>query len=368
MPRSFRFGPTFASLLATAFATLLAFSSKTSADPPPFDAPTFDASGLEPPPVEPAWSEPFETPGVSWRYLYQEGKVDVFEHRRVEEFAASGKRSERIRYEAKKPGVVVFGHYCDYPAFYDETAPSVRVRSDRPGVSLAALVVFPKTLRPDSKRPLTALLPGSTYTKTGEWERLSFPSDFEGLLAETTRALRGEHKLPVDPEGAYIRQLVLITEARRGTYSLWIDDLQIVEHIPSNRNALRLSERGARFDPLNLLSCRLRLNETPIFWREDDANDSTVYGSEPFGIDREAVERNERVPLTIARDDAPLPEPTSAPTRRKTPPSFAEALAVLPSLSPEPIATPEPNALLASTTVRDDASVGQVAFSAADAS
>lgn len=366
MSRSFRFGSTLAGVLAAAFAAIFASTAKTVADPPAFDAPAFDAGGLEPTPPEPAWSEPFETPGVSWRYLYQEGEIEVLEHRRVEEFAASGKRSEKIRYEAKKPGVVVFGHYCDYPAFYNETAPSVRVRSDRPGVSLAALVVFPKTLRPDAKRPLTALLPGSTYTKTGEWERLAFPDDFQGLLDETARALRGEHRIPVDAEGAYVRQFVLITEARRGTYSLWIDDLQIVEHIPTSRDALRISERGARFDPLNLLSCRLRLTETPIFWRADDANDSTVYGSEPFAIDRKAAERNERVPLTIARDAAPFEPTRPLPTARPTPPpSFDEALAVLPSLSPEPFST-TPNALLAST--ERAAAVGQVAFAdAADA-
>ncbi|MBQ6826436.1 MAG: DUF3363 domain-containing protein, partial [Thermoguttaceae bacterium] len=226
----------------------------------------------------------------------------------------------------------------------------------------------------DTKTPLTALLPGSTYSKTGEWERLAFPRDFQGLLDETTRALRGEHRIPVDPEGAYIRQLVLITEARRGVYNLWVDDLEIVEHIPSNRDALRLSERGARFNPTNLLSCRLKLTETPIFWRADDANDSNVYGEEPFAIDRKKAEENERVPLAFARDAVapPLP-PTRTPTPTSAAPgstrpkaSYEQALAVLPSLSPEPFATASPNALLAATPRSDDA-VGQVAFAGSDA-
>ncbi|MBQ2788348.1 MAG: hypothetical protein IJE97_01830, partial [Thermoguttaceae bacterium] len=293
------------------------------------------------------------------------GEVEILEHRRVDDFAFSGKRSERLRYEAKKPGVVVFGHYCDYPAFYNETAPSVRVRADRPGVSLAALVVFPKTLRPDTKTPLTALLPGSTYSKTGEWERLEFPRDFQKLLDDTARALRGEHRIPVDVDGAYIRQLVLITEARRGVYNLWLDDLEIVEHLPSNRDALRLSERGARFNPANLLSCRLKLTDTPIFWRADDANDTSVYGEEPFAIDRKKAEKNERVPLAIARDAASRP---AAPrTTRATRPqaSYEQALAILPSFSPEPFATASPNALLAAAPRTDDA-VGQVAFAGSD--
>ncbi|MBP3530016.1 MAG: hypothetical protein J6K25_02385 [Thermoguttaceae bacterium] len=369
MTRSFRLGPTVALVLASTLSAIFALSSELDAAPPALERPAFDASGLEPTPPEPSWRETFETPGVSWRYLYQEGEVEILEHRRVDDFAFSGKRSERLRYEAKKPGVVVFGHYCDYPAFYNETAPSVRVRADRPGVSLAALVVFPKTLRPDTKTPLTALLPGSTYTKTGEWERLGFPQDFQGLLDETTRALRGEHRIPVDADGAYIRQLVLITEARRGTYSLWLDDLEIVEHIPANRDGLRLSERGARFNPTNLLSCRLKLTETPIFWRADDANDSSVYGEEPFAIDREQAEKNERVPLVFARDAVapPPPSPASAASRSTRPKaSYEQALAVLPSLSPEPFAPASPNALLAAAPRSDDA-VGQVAFAGSDA-
>ena len=365
MTRSFRLGPTVALVFASTLSAIFALSTELGAAPPPLDRPTFDASGLEPTPPEPSWSETFETPGVSWRYLYQEGEVEILEHRRVDDFAFSGKRSERLRYETKKPGVVVFGHYCDYPTIYNETAPSVRVRADRPGVSLAALVVFPKTLRPDTKTPLTALLPGSTYSKTGEWERLGFPKDFQGLLAETTRALRGEHRIPVDADGAYIRQLVLIAEARRGTYSLWLDDLEIVEHLPSNRDALRLSERGARFNPANLLSCRLKLTDTPIFWRADDANDSSVYGEEPFAIDRKQAEKNERVPLAFARDAVAPPPASAAPRPSRPKASYEEALAVLPSLSPEPFATASPNALLAAAPRSDDA-VGQVAFAGAD--
>ncbi len=366
MTRSFRPGPTLALVLASTFSAIFALSSELGAAPPRLDRPTFDASGLEPTPPEPSWRETFETPGVSWRYLYQEGEVEILEHRRVDDFAFSGKRSERLRYEAKKPGVVVFGHYCDYPAFYNETAPSVRVRADRPGVSLAALVVFPKTLRPDTKTPLTALLPGSTYSKTGEWERLGFPQDFQRLLDETTRALRGEHRIPVDADGAYIRQFVLIAEARRGVYNLWVDDLEIVEHIPSNRDALRFSERGARFNPANLLSCRLRLTETPIFWRADDANDSSVYGEEPFAIDRKQAEKNERVPLAFARDAVATPPSPAPAAPRSTRPkaSYERALAVLPSLSPEPFATAPADALLAAAPRSNDA-VGQVAFAGA---
>ena len=366
MIRSFRFrlGPTVASVLATV-AAIFASATRLDAAPPTFRAPTFDAAGLEAPPPEPSWNETFETPGVSWRYLYQEGDVKVVEHRRVEDFAFSGQRSERLRYEAKKPGVVVFGHYCDYPTLYNETAPSVCVRADRPGVSLAALVVFPKTLRPDTKTPLTALLPGSSYSKTGEWERLCFPKNFQDLLDETTRALRGEHRIPVDSEGAYVRQILLITEARRGVYDLWIDDLQIAEHLPANRDALRLSERGARFNPINLLSCRLRLTETPIFWRDDDANDSTVYGEEPFAIDRKKAEQNERVPLAFARDERAASAPNVAPRPPKPRPSFDDALAVLPSLSPEPFGAASAPSLLAVAPNAADA-VGQVAFAASD--
>lgn len=294
-----RFTIVFLATLAALCLRSVVLNASEPDKPSGFSGYLLDASGLEK--EQPAsWAEPFESPGVSWRYIYQDGSINVLSHQRVADEAHADERSEFIEYEVEEPGVVVFGHYVDYPTVYDETAPSVWVRSDRPGVSLAALVVFPYTLRPDNKAPLTALILGSTYQKPGEWQKLVFPKGVEKLVEDASQAIRGEHKLPVDNKCAYIRQILLISEARYGEYSLWIDDLELKEHVRTSLDLLQKTENNAAFNPINLLSGRLKLSKTPIFWQDDP--DRSVYGKEPFAIDEKKVEFNKNKNLNFSLD------------------------------------------------------------------
>ncbi|MCF0234814.1 MAG: hypothetical protein HUK22_07550, partial [Thermoguttaceae bacterium] len=160
--------------------------------------------------------------------------------------------------------------------------------SDRPGAALAAEVVFPKTIRPDVGTPLTAVLPGDVYYRTGEWQKLTFSQNLQTLLEDVVQGIRGEHKISVDCDCAYIRRILVISEARGGRYSLWLDDLQITGHAAPKYEDLLKTERGAAFNPINLLGCRLALSKTPIFW-QDPETDAEVYGVEPFGLDQAKI-------------------------------------------------------------------------------
>ncbi|MBQ4195701.1 MAG: hypothetical protein II622_06275, partial [Thermoguttaceae bacterium] len=51
-----------------------------------------DTKGLDQDGKEAAWSETFESPGVSWRYLYQDGSVKILSHQRVGEESHQGER------------------------------------------------------------------------------------------------------------------------------------------------------------------------------------------------------------------------------------------------------------------------------------
>ena len=268
----------FALMVATiAVGCVLTGRAEDIKKPTGFAGYLLDSRGLEENKDDSAWREDFESPGVSWRYLYQDGSVKIDEHKRVEEFCHEGRRSELLRYEVEEPGVVVFGHYVDYPGIYADVSPSLWVRSDRPGVSLAALVVFPKTIRPDNGKPLVALIPGSSYQKPGEWQKLEFPHGLEKTLEKTIQSIRGEHKTPASAECAYVRQILLLSEARAGRYSLWIDDLKIEGSFPQNVESLQEWERDSTFDPINLLSCRLQLSNTPLFG-QDEFSESDFYG------------------------------------------------------------------------------------------
>ena len=326
-----------------------------------------DDRGLEEKNDDSTWREGFESPGVSWRYLYQDGSVKIDEHRRVDDFFHEGERSELLRYEVEEPGVVVFAHYVDYPSVYADVSPSLWVRSDRPGVSLAALVVFPKTIRPDNGKPLVALVPGSSYRKPGEWQKLEFPQGLEKTLEKTAQSIRGEHKTPASLECAYVRQILLVSEARAGRYSLWIDDLEIAGSLPQNVESLQEWERDSAFDPINLLSCRLQLSNTPIFG-QDELSEYDVYGREPFGIDKEKVAEKKKRKLEFSPDvldrsvasskSATLAE--GAPERQST---FEAASMFLQELGAEsPRTIDEMIADATRRSVAKEPSVGQASF------
>lgn len=229
------------------------------------------------------WSESFETDGVSWRPLYQEGGVEVAQHTRTAENRREGERSEQITLRFRNSGFAFLGHYVDYPILFNEAAPSLWVCADRPGVTLGVLVTLPKTIRPDTNAPLTLLLSGSTYTQTDRWERLAFPSDLRSELDRTVQAIRGEHQLAVNSEEAYIRQVVLFVESKSGGLNLYVDDLRVSEHVPCPMDLLRQSELSAAFDPINLLAFRFKVTASTVVV-ESAVSAARDWPDEPFGV------------------------------------------------------------------------------------
>ena len=236
------------------------------------------------------WTESFETEGVSWRPLYQENGVRITEHFRTAEVFHAGARCEELTLDFRENGFAFLGHYVDYPLLIDEAAPSLWVRADQSRVTLGMLVVLPKTRRPDTGTPLTLLLSGSTYLNAGDWEELTFAPNLRRQLEDAVQAIRSEHKIAADSDEAYIRQIVLFTEKKRGTLRLWVDDLKIAEHIPRPIEFLRREEGDAAFMPINLLGFRFQATESTAAL-ETALGDSKELPEEPFAINGEAIQR-----------------------------------------------------------------------------
>ncbi len=238
-----------------------------------------------------AWCELFESSGISWRYLYREKNVQVLDHCRVFGEAHSGRQAEKITLNFTEKDAIILGHYLDYPIFNNETRPSLWIRSDHPGITLGALVVLPKTVRPDNGKALTLLVAGSTLQKAGEWEQLTFPDNIQLSLQRTIRAIRSEHHLKVSLEGAYIRQIILYLEGRHGKYTLWIDDLQVMGHLPASYDTLKFGENLATFEPINLLAFRIFVTNASIFPDlQDDIIEQT--DPEPFAIGSQRLKKS----------------------------------------------------------------------------
>ena len=254
--------------------------------------------------AEGGWRESFEQEGVSWVPLYQEPDVKITFQERTGDSPHGGGRAEEIALDFPSPGFAFLGHYVDYPILFNETAPTVWVRADRPDVSLGVLVVLPETKRSDTDTPVTLLLPGSTYRRAGGWEELSFEKDLATLLDETVKAIRAEHKIKLDPKNAYIRQLVLFTEQPRGRLRLWIDDIRIDGHATQSMSILDEAEQTPVFDPVNMLAFRYLVTASPIVMQA--ASDKLrKWPTEPFAIGaekpKEMAEMRERKKIAESR-------------------------------------------------------------------
>ena len=119
-----------------------------------------------------AWHEGFEGPQPSWRDAGGNAQYRVLQHQRLQGNAHTGNGCEWLQIEGDGGSHVYFAHDVGRPRIIDELAPSVWIKSDRPGPHLAVRVVLPRTIDPRSGRPVATILTGAAYTDVGRWQQL----------------------------------------------------------------------------------------------------------------------------------------------------------------------------------------------------
>lgn len=177
-----------------------------------------------------AWYEGFEGPDPTWRVVGGNAQYRVEFHGRVSGEAHSGQQSERIRIWASGGTEVFIGHTVGRPRIIDELLPTVWVKSDRQGIQMAVQVVLPRSTDPRTRRPLTTVLYGSSYTTVGRWQQLRV-AELPLLLARQTRVLRTQFGPQIDPREAYVEQVLLNIYGGPGATEVWIDDLDVAHHV-----------------------------------------------------------------------------------------------------------------------------------------
>ncbi len=177
--------------------------------------------------VPSAFYEGFEGPEVSWQQVGSDTPHRVEFHGRSQGQAHVGQGSEQIRLVAGHGSYVYFAHPIGRAPVLDELLISLWVKSDRAGIQVLALVVLPRTLQPQTGRPLTTLIQGTTYTQVGRWEQLRV-QHLPQQLARQVRILRSQYGPQVDEREAYVSHVVLNVYGGPGITNLWIDDLDVV--------------------------------------------------------------------------------------------------------------------------------------------
>ena len=119
-----------------------------------------------------AWHEGFEGPQTSWRDAGGDAQYRVLQHQRLQQDAHAGNGCEWLQIEGNGGSYVYFAHDVGRPRVIDELAPSVWIKSDRPGSQLAVRVVLPRTIDPRSGQPVATILAGASYTDVGRWQQL----------------------------------------------------------------------------------------------------------------------------------------------------------------------------------------------------
>ncbi len=202
------------------------------------------------------WYEGFEGPDPTWRAAGGDAQFRVLAHHRVQQEAFTGQGCEHLAISANTGTYVYFRHDVGWPWVIDELLPTVRVKSDRQGLQLLARVVLPRTKDPQSGRPLTTLVHGSTYTAIGRWQQLRI-EEVPQQLARRTRVLRAEFGPEVDPREAYVDAILLNVFGGPGVTHVWIDDLDIAGYVgaepesrqlPAPDTASRASSPAPRMD------------------------------------------------------------------------------------------------------------------------
>ena len=218
------------------------------------------------------WSERFEGPETSWREVGGDVRYRIERHERAQGNAHSGGGCERLSVSGQAGTRVYIGHEIGRPRVIPELAPSVWIKSDRPGLQILARVVLPRTEDPRSGQPVSTLLAGTSYTQVGHWQQLRLDA-IPALLDRRVRVLRMQLGPGVDTREAYVDQILLNVYGGPGKTDAWIDDLEIAGYVgspsgmprpiatsPRRGSAFPTNASGGRVEASPSRSRRVRLN------------------------------------------------------------------------------------------------------------
>lgn len=169
----------------------------------------------------------FETHEPSWRDAGGDARYKLLRQLRIAQDAHSGRGCEFVEVESSDGATAIYLSYnLGNAPVIDELTASLYLRSDAPGIQLAARIVFPRTLEPNSQQPVTAMVLGASYDKPGQWQQLTI-GDFRRQAEQQARVLRAQLRLPVDTRQAYVDRILLNVYVGPGTHRTWIDDLTV---------------------------------------------------------------------------------------------------------------------------------------------
>lgn len=176
--------------------------------------------------AEPAVHEPLDGPATHWQLVETEEPARIVVHETAEDPGRPSSPVERLVVEAAGGTSVLFEFPVPRAAVLDELQTAVWVKANQPGVSLAARVVLPRAVDPETGQYRTVLVRGLRYEAAPFWQQLKL-TDLPTKVQRQVRVLRLEASTPIDQREAFVDRLVLVVPGSpRGT-EVFTDDLTL---------------------------------------------------------------------------------------------------------------------------------------------
>ena len=170
--------------------------------------------------------EGFDSPETTWRDAGRDAsQYRIAVHQRTGVGARSGAGCEFLQINASG-GAARIGLDVGEGRIIPELKVGLWVRSDRPGLQLLGRIVLPRTIDPQTKKPVARYVAGTSYTQPDRWQELRL-DDLPRLVQQQARVLWNELGQEIDAREAYLDRIALDFGAGRGQTRLWIDDLEV---------------------------------------------------------------------------------------------------------------------------------------------
>jgi hypothetical protein len=274
----------------------------------------------------------------NWKILHIEnntGITKIIEHKFVRQ--NKNQINEQIKLYLPNKSSVSLGHTIGYPSLIDELDPSVQICANDCGIILAAQIVLPHSIHPQTRKPITFIVAGSAYTSPNHWETLNF-HDQNGKPNLWQRAdkilipLRAELN-NLDLREKYVRQLVLFIEPvpNNTNYKVVnIGQLNTTGVLPTRDEFQNTFEKynnqiNSLFDPINFNGFKLLASSQCEFLTTHVTNSEWIEKIWGFNPDK-----------LVSTPLSPQPFPQTSP--QTSPQTFPQ-----PSPQPSPQLSPQPS-------------------------
>ena len=208
----------------------------------------------------------FESSKTAWQLRHSDCQARILVHERQFQNAHSGAGCEHLEIRMGRGTYAHLSYDIPPVRVIDELKPGLWIKSNGRHLQLLARVVLPRTVDPQSGKPLKFLIRGSQYQLVGQWQRLSIERCRDAMMQQIP-SLRSQFGSSVDPKQAFIDMIILNTYAGPGATKIWTDDLRIATPIISSSQFSQREQSGSKLS-----------NTSPILKVSQTTTSSTEQG------------------------------------------------------------------------------------------